>query len=334
MREHDLIKSIAESFARSDCQKNALFECDSEIIQIGKSLWGLSMDEFSPEEDLFTSESPVRLGRNLAVATLSDLLAAGAEPRFFMHSVSFPAGVEREFVDGLMEGIRTILDSLNCAMCGGDVGTADLWRFCGFGMGPITSDQPLTHRLPGEPQTLWTTGTLGDANLAALQNTATPEFELRLKESDLINSCASACIDTSGGLMDALWLLHEQNPSLRFDVRLDDVPIAKGAVQAAKAMGFPVESALLGGAGEYELLFAVPEAAVSELNNDLYSIGAACIGSTREDQPPGMHLSRNDGLQRLMTDPPPCPRAVANSQEHVREVLTMARKLFGISERP
>ncbi len=334
MREHDLIKNIATSFPRSNLQKNALFECDSEIIQIGKSLWGLSMDEFSPAEDLFTSENPVRLGRNLAVATLSDLLAAGAEPRFFMHSVSLPTSVEREFVNGLTEGIGTILDSLNCAMCGGDVGTADPWRFCGFGMGPITSDQPLTHRLPGEPQTLWITGTLGDANLAALQNTATPEFELRHKESNVIRSCASACIDTSGGLMDALWLLHEQNPALRFDIRLDDVPIAEGVVQAAKTMGFPVESALLGGAGEYELLFAVPEASVSELNNDLHSIGAMCIGTTRLDQQPGMHLHRNDGLQRMMAEPPPCPRAVADPQEHIQEVLAMARKLFLVSEQP
>lgn len=332
MREHDLIRNIAASFPRSDRQKNALFECDSEIIQIGESLWGLSMDEFSPDEDLFTSESPVRLGRNLTVATLSDLLAAGAEPEFFMHSICLPTSVERQFVDGLMEGIRTILDINNCAMCGGDVGTADPWRFCGFGMGPVVSDQPLTHRLPGESQTLWITGTLGDANLAALQGSAMPEFELRHKEAGVIRSCASACIDTSGGLMDALWLLHEQNPALAFDVRLDDVPIAESVVQAAKTMGFPVEAALLGGAGEYELLFAVPEASVSALDSDLRSIGASCIGSTRQDAQPGMHLYRNDGLKRMMVDPPPCPRAVANSQEHIQEVLAMAQKLFLISE--
>ncbi len=334
MREHDLIKNIAASFFRSDRQKNALFECDSEILQIGESLWGLSMDEFCPEEDLFTSENPVRLGKNLTVATLSDLLAAGAEPQFFMHSVSLPVNVERQFVDGLMEGIRTILDRLNCAMCGGDVGTANPWRYCGFGMGPIRSPKPLTHRLPREPQTLWITGTLGDANLAALQNTPTPEFELRNKEADVIRSCASACIDTSGGLLDALWLFHEQNPALRFDLRLDDVPIAAGVVQAAKAMGFPIESALLGGAGEYELLFTVPEASVPVLTGTLHSIGATCIGSTRQDAKPGIHLYRNDGLQRMMVEPPPCPRAVANTQEHIKEVLTMARQLFVMREQP
>jgi thiamine-monophosphate kinase len=334
MREHDLIMNIATAFPRSDRQKNALFECDSEIIQIGDSLWGLSMDEFSPEEDLFTSENPVRLGKNLAIATLSDLLAAGAEPQFFMHSVSLPVNVERQFVDGVMEGIRTILDSLNCAMCGGDVGTADPWRFCGFGMGPIRSPKPLTHLLPREPQTLWITGTLGDANLAALQNTPTPAFELRNREADVIRSYATACIDTSGGLLDALWLFHEQNPALRFDIRLNEVPIAEDVIQAANTMGFPVESALLGGAGEYELLFAVPETSVPRLNSNLHSIGATCIGSTRQDAKPGIHLHRNDGLQRLMVEPPPCPRAAATIQDHVQDVLTMARQLFVLSEQP
>ena len=332
MREHDLIKTIAASFCRSDRQKNGLFECDSEIIQIGEALWGMSMDEFCPEEDQFTSENPVRLGKNLAVATLSDLLAAGAEPQFFMHSVSLPSNVEPQFVKGVMEGIRTILDSLNCAMCGGDVGTADPWRYCGFGMGPIRSPQPLTHRFPLDPQTLWITGTLGDANLAALQNTPTPEFELRNREAAVIRSCASACIDTSGGLLDAVWLFHEQNPTLRFDLRLDDVPLAAGVSEAAKTMGFPVESALLGGAGEYELLFAVPEASMPALTGKLQSIGATCIGSTRHDAKPGIHFSRHDGLQRMMLESPPCPRAVATTQEHVQEVLTMARHLFVVGE--
>ncbi len=333
MKEYELIRNIAGVFPRSKCQRNELFECDAEIVQIGDDLWGLTMDDFSPAEDLFTSEDPVRLGANLAVATLSDLLAAGAEPKFFMHSVSLPRSVEREFVDGLMEGIRTVLGSLNCAMCGGDVGTACPWRFCGFGMGPISSAHPLTRRLPQEPQALWVTGSLGDANLAALQKTQTPQFELRSKEAALIRSYATGCIDTSGGLFDALWLLHEQNPKLRFDVRMNDIPIAEGIDHAAATKGFPMESALLGGAGEYELLFATPETSASEIRDRLSSIDATCIGTIGQDPQAGIHLHRRDGLEKILTKAPPCPRAAANAEEHVQEVMVMAHHLFGTSER-
>lgn len=330
MKEHDLIAQIARSFARSDLQKNALFECDSEIVEIGDSLWGLSMDEFSPDEDLFTAENPERLGRNLAVATLSDLLAAGASPKFFMHSVSFPKTIRPEVVDGIMKGIRSILERLDCAMCGGDVGTSEEWRFCGFGMGPILSDRPLTHFLPTEPLTLWVTGSLGDANLAAMQNSPTPEFELRDHEAKLIRSDASACIDTSGGLIDALWLLQNLNPQLRFDIRLDHVPLAQDVLRAADAMGFPAETALLGGAGEYELLFALPEAAASKFAGQTKSGSFTCIGTTSKEMTPGIHFYRGEALQSLMTDAPPCPRAASTVQEHVHEVIQMAKLLFGM----
>ncbi|MCD4654682.1 hypothetical protein K8T06_12215 [bacterium] len=329
MKEYDLIREIAKKFPRSKFQKNALFECDSEIILIGNEIWGMSMDEFSSEEDLFTAEDPVRLGNNLTVATLSDLFAAGVEPKFFMHSISLPRDVEREFIDGLMDGIRKVLAALGCALCGGDIGTADPWRFCGFGMGPVASAKALTHRLPIEPQQLWITGKLGDANLAALQKTQTPEFELRNKETQLIRSCASGCIDTSGGLFDALWILHGQNPQLRFDIRMDNIPLAEGIDSVAKAEGFPRESVLLGGAGEYELLFAVLESDVSRFINDLLSIGATSIGTIRQHRSSGIYVHRYDGLTRIMTEAPPCPREAANIEEHVGSVITMARSLFG-----
>lgn len=319
---------MARSFVRSDRQRNALFECDSEIILIGEALWGLSMDEFSPEEDLFTCENPVRLGNNLAIATLSDLLAAGAEPQFFMQSVSLPKGVEADFVDGLMAGVRSVLNRLDCALCGGDVGTADPWRFCGFGMGPVRSIRPLTHRLSDPPHTLWITGTLGDANLAALQNAPTPAFELRNSEAGVIRSHASACVDTSGGFLDALWLLHKQNPTLRFDIRLDDVPMAADVLKAAKSMGFPAESALLGGAGEYELLFAVPQTADSKFRENALADSFTCIGATRKDADAGIRLCRPGGPPIKMDEAPPCPRSAATIKEHVHEVMAMANHLF------
>jgi len=332
MKEYDLIRNIAKSFPRDKFPRDNLFECDAEIIRIGEHFWGLTMDEFSPAEDLFTAEDPACLGANLAVATLSDLLAAGAEPKFFMQSISLPGNVEQKFVEGIMEGIRTILSSLDCTLCGGDVGTADPWRFCGFGMGPINFGRPITHRLSLERQTLWVTGALGDANLAALQKTSTPRFELRNKEAKLIRSRATGCIDTSGGFFDALWILHEQNPELRFDLRINDIPFAHGINSAASTMNFPMEAALLGGAGEYELLFAIPEKAEKEIKDSLSSVNATCIGTISNDPEAGIHLLRRNGSKKIMTEPPPCPRAVSNTEEYTREVMAMARHLFEIDK--
>lgn len=326
MRETDLIQQMMKGFQRGPDQHNGLFECDAEIVTVGDQLWGMSMDDFSPAEDLFTSEDPERLGCNLVVATLSDLLAAGVTPKFFMQSICLPRTVDHEFIAGLMKGMRTTLDRAGCSLCGGDIGTAEPWRFCGFGMGPVAGNKPLTHTLAPEEQTLWITGSLGDANLAALQQTATPLFELRLREADLIRQHATACIDTSGGLFDALWLLHEQNRQLRFAIDLKKIPFAQGVPEAASRLGFAPESSLLGGAGEYELLFSIPADTEAEA---LSEIGATAIGTSSPRENPGIILYGRNGVTKTMEQPPPCPRAAMDIAEHLQDVMAMSLSLFG-----
>ena len=325
MKEYDLIRHITKDFRRSKSQHNDLFECDAEIITIGNRKWGMSMDDFSPEEDLFTSEDPALLGENLVVATLSDLLAAGVEPEFFMQSLSLPRTIKKEFVDELMKGIRTTLDRADCFMCGGDMGTADPWRFCGFGMGPVTSKKPLTHKIPMEPHTLWVTGSFGDANLAALQKTPTPRFELRLMEAKKIRKFATACIDTSGGFFDAVWILKEQNFGMQFVVDITNIPFARGVIEISGRHGFPPESALLGGAGEYELLFTVPAGLAGD---ELISSGMTPVGTVKQGECTGLDLLFPDGSIKKMMQPPPCPRDAVNIGQHIESIVQMSLNLF------
>jgi thiamine monophosphate kinase len=323
MSEYDIICSFSKAFRRNALQENGLFECDAEIVKMGDQLWALTMDEFTPEEDLFTSHDPRALGANLAVATLSDLLAAGASPTWFMHAVSLPKTVGSEFMSGLSAGISQTLNRAGCSLCGGDIGCADTWRYCGFAMGPLQGNRPLTRIMPCEPQTLWVTGRLGDANLAALAGSPTPTFELRLTEADTIGPSATACIDTSGGFFDALWQLHTLNPDLRMEVDIDSLPIAPGVREAAYAAAFPVEAALLGGAGEYELLFALP----AEFDDP--DIGATRIGAAMPDSEPGLYILRDGGSTSRMIEPPPCPRDAATVKDHIQDVMLMARRMFG-----
>lgn len=328
MREYEVIKKIAGSFSRNAAQLNKLFECDSEIIRIGGEVWALTMDEFSPEEDLFISDDPEVLGNNLAVATLSDLYAAGARPVNYMHTVVLPAKVDMGFVEALMKGIRLALDEADCCICGGDVGNAGTWRYCGFAMGIVEDGVALTHAIPLEPQTLWVTGSLGDANLAALQKYATPRFELRKKEAAVIKSHATSCIDTSGGLFDAIWLLHEQNPGLTFDIRLGTIPYARGVKEAAGSMAFPPEAALMGGAGEYELLFTLPERVPEKVITELEKISATRIGAVFPDTEGAVRFCADRDSMVEMTQPPPCPRNADNRESYVREVIAVTQRLF------
>ena len=196
-------------------------------------------------------------------------------------------------------------------------------------MGPVASAKPLTHRLPAEPQTLWVTGELGDANLAVLRQGTTPLFELRLKEAEVIRKVATACIDTSGGLMDAVWILHAMSPGLRIDLHVDRVPLARGIREAAAAVGFPAESALVAGAGEYELLFATPRDMDDAAVSGLKSMGVTPIADVTAGGDGGVHIQRNGKAIGAMTAPPPCPRAAASAAEYLQAVVRAALELFG-----
>lgn len=331
MHERELIERLSMAFCGGLKRENAVFACDAEIVRIGGGFWGMTMDEFSPGEDLFSDGDPGVLGANLVTATLSDLLAAGVEPAAFMHAVSLPRDVSRAFVDGFAEGVAGVLSGAGCSLCGGDVGQSEVWRYCGFAMGPVTAARPITRELPNEAVTLWVTGRLGDANLAAVRGGETPAFELRAAEAAVIRKHAVACIDSSGGFLDAVWTLHTVNADVCLDVDLRRVPLAEGVVAACAALGVAREAVLIGGAGEYELLCAVRERSDAGLR--LRDAGLTCIGRAEAVGEAGVVLQRRDGRHVRMVDAPPSPRRVGGVDEHVRDVMRVSTELFGEVER-
>ena len=330
MNERELIERLSMGFCGGLKREHALFACDAEIVRIGEAFWGMTMDEFSAGEDLFSAGDASGLGANLVTATLSDLFAAGVEPAAFMHAVSLPGDVSSEFVDEFAEGVAGVLRRAGCSLCGGDVGRSEAWRYCGFAMGPVTAPRPITRELPDEAVTLWVTGRLGDANLAAVRGGETPAFELRAEEAEVIRKHAVACIDSSGGFLDAVWTLHSLREGLCIDVDLSRVPLADGVVAGCEALGVAREAVLLGGAGEYELLCAVSEASDAGLR--LRDAGLTCVGRAEATGDAGVVLQRRDGRRVRMMDAPPSPRSVTGVEEHVRDVMRVGAELFGEGE--
>jgi thiamine-monophosphate kinase len=328
MTEVEMIQRLIARFPRSGEQLNGPFEADAEIVRLGDQVWALTMDEFSPAEDLFTDTNPAELGANLAVATLSDLLAAGAVPRFYLQAVTVPRLADPAFLDDLGKGIASVLAEAGGFLCGGDIGMGDTWRYCGFAMGQIASGRPLTRIMPPRQQTLWTSGELGDANLAAWRKTATPVFELRLKTAALVARHGGSCIDTSGGLLDALWCLHQVNPGMEINLQADQVPLAAGLREFAQASGLPAEAGLVGGAGEYELLFTTDTGLPPEIQRELLAAGATVIGTATPAPQGKLKIHKHGRHLSTMTTPPPCPREAKSLDEYIHQVLATASHLF------
>lgn len=329
MTEHELIGRLVAGLPRHPAQRNETFTCDAELLEIGGRTWAVTVDDFSPAEDLFTDDDPELLGANLATATLSDLLACGADPTFLLAALSLPPDVGADFVDGLRAGVASVLSETGCCLAGGDLGSGETWRFCGVGLGPIAGERALTRVIPPAPHSLWVTGWLGDANLAALLGTPTPRFEVRWREARVVRAVASACIDTSGGLLDALWCLASVSPGMGLEVDLERVPLAAGLAELHRVRGIPLSAALVAGAGEYELLFAVPSDVPESARHELRALGATSIGTASPSAAPGLTVCRAGSTPRSVAEPPPCARAAGEVAEHIRQVIAYARDLEG-----
>jgi len=332
MREYELIEKIIKDFPRSPQQYNKFLTCDAEIINIGKQALALTIDEFSPTEDFFTDDDPEKLGHNLVVATISDLYAAGSTPLFFMQSLTILQKIEDFFLDKLTRGIRNTLAEANCFLCGGDLSFSETWRYTGFALGNFPNQSTNTPKflqriIPVEPQILWITGTLGDANLAVITKNSTPYFELRDKEAILIKKYATSCIDTSGGLMDALFCLHQVSPRIAIELNLEKIPFTAQAKEQTHSLSFPKEALLVGGAGEYELLFTTPDTLSTVEKQELIAAGITLIGYTHPDKE--SKVITNKGFQKKqIAELPPCPRDIGSFAEYTKQVLDFTQKFL------
>ena len=88
MKEADLIRAIRKHLKPAGSQRGRAWESDAEIVELAGRLLAVTVDDFSAEDAMAPGGTPPEsLGWNLATATLSDLLAVGAEPEFMLHSV-------------------------------------------------------------------------------------------------------------------------------------------------------------------------------------------------------------------------------------------------------
>ena len=330
MKETELIATLAEGWARSPLQENERFASDAEILSLEGRRLAVTVDDYSAEDRLSAGD-PALLGWNLVTATVSDLLAVGAVPRFVLNSFVATRDMDAAYLRALAGGMQQALSACGASMAGGDIGTGAEWRFTGVALGDFPAGQaPLSRLASCSAGAVMVTGAFGDANLAAGAGGPAPRFEMRLAESALLAALAPeragtapvACIDTSDGLIRALEIFGKLTPDLRIEIDLAAIPYAPGIDRAAEALNGPREVFLMGSAGEYELAALVPERAA----DDLARAGLRRIGTFRRDAQPGLFF--RGGTDRIAHPGLPDPREVDSFDAYCTALMTLARRLF------
>ena len=245
MQEQKLI----EAFSRVHVTQP--FGADAEVVPFAGTNLLVSTDSFSEREDFLSGLEPEAMGRVMAYGAISDILACGAKPEFLVQAWNIDDSHGERFYERIAQGVQQVVSHYGAKVVGGDIGTAKEWCWTAtvFASCKTPVCRVASQRVDFD---LHVTGFLGVANVAAFLGRPVPEPALR----DPVPENALFATDTSGGLFDALENFRRVNPGLWLE--LD----AERAVSPEIARGLPpgVEKgwSLVGGVGEYELLFAVP----------------------------------------------------------------------------
>ncbi|HEY0874038.1 MAG TPA: thiamine-phosphate kinase [Vicinamibacterales bacterium] len=220
--------------------------------------------------------SPADIGYRAIAVNVSDVAAMGARPEYALLSFVLPEGWTMGDLDGLLDGVLEAASEYRVAIAGGNISRSP---------GPLVVDvtatgsvrpRKLLRRDGGKPgDALYVTGTIAAAAAGlgwlrtgspsdspsdlgpCVRRYLRPQARVRMGLLLGRNKAASACMDLSDGLADAVRQIAEASGTGAL-IDAAALPIESAASTWFTEQGVdPVEAALAGG-DDYELLFAVP----------------------------------------------------------------------------
>ena len=273
------------------------FEADAEGVPFGGTNLLVSTDSFSEREDFLGGLEPEAIGRLMTYGAIADILACGARPEFLVQAWNVDEHHDATFCRRVAQGIQQVVAHYGAKVVGGDIGLAKEWCWTATVFASCVSP---VRRIASRciDFDLYSTGPLGAANAAVFLKSPVPEPSLRAP----VPVDALFATDTSGGLFDALENFRRANPGMWLEVDAARA-VAPDAVQCLPK-GVEPGWALVGGVGEYELVFAVPRGACVD---GALKIGCGGFGQGRE----GKIAITSCGKVGHMVSPPPDYRAIA-----------------------
>lgn len=221
---------------------------------------------FAPETN------PASLGHKTLAVNLSDLAAMGALPRFVLLAGALPTP-DPEWLAEFMRGFDALAAQYDVELIGGDT-TRGPRTLCVTAIGEVPAGTALTRSGATPGDTIFVSGTLGDAALALafaagrtdVDEAALPALQRRLDRPEprialgvALRGIASSAIDLSDGLTGDLGhILAASRVGATIDlaaIPCSDALRAKRGIERPTALGW-----LLAGGDDYELCFTAQPA--------------------------------------------------------------------------
>ena len=275
---------IARYFSRPVARRDVLVGVgdDAALLEVpaGQAL-AAATDTLVEGRHFLPDAPPESVGHQALAVNLSDLAAMGAEPAWTLLALSLPEP-DTHWLEGFARGFHALADRAGLTLVGGDtvrgprVVTVQVLGFVPAGLA-LRRDGAR----PGD--VLYASGSLGDAaaGLKLLRDGRRADTdsslvrryrfaEPRLALGMALRGVASAAIDVSDGLLGDLGKLCDAS-GVGAILELEQLPLSRALLASFDAT--QAERFALGGGDDYELAFAVPRAAVSEMETSLGTIG-------------------------------------------------------------
>lgn len=209
--------------------------------------------------------SAADIGAKAVAVNVSDLASMGATPRSLLLSLVLPPTLPLDDFDALIDAVGAATAAAGAVVVGGNLSRSPGPLIVDVTAMGVARPRRLLRRSGARPgDALLVTGRLGAAaaGLALLEAGRTPATDderdcvaahvrpvarLRTGRTVAANRAASACMDISDGLADAVRQLCEAS-SCGAEIQMSQIPLQHCATRAQA----------LGGGEDYELLFAVP----------------------------------------------------------------------------
>jgi thiamine-monophosphate kinase len=265
--ENSLINSLIKNFPRSPLQINKAHESDSEIIMTGEDSndsLAITTDSIAEEIKSGLYDNPYLIGWMSVMVNISDLAAVGAKPLGLVLSEIIPPNYPQKDLKKLQSGINDACKRCRIFILGGDTNSGNDLIITGTAIG-ILENNKFILRIGSRPNDiLYSTGFLGKGNAFAISrflNKSELEFfpQARVQQGRIIKDFASACMDTSDGVISTLDQLMRLNKN---GFRLNEYwenKIDRKSLELADSFSIPAWLLLAGCHGEFELLFTIPQ---------------------------------------------------------------------------
>ncbi len=261
-----LVVGIGDDGAVVESERNHL-----EVLTVDATVEGVHFDRaFTP---------PEAIGQRALAVNLSDLAAMGARPRLALLSMALPVSLPLTDFDGIVSGFTALAATHHVQIAGGNLTRATGPLMLDVTAIGIARRRHLLLRSGARAgDEIYVTGSIGGAKAglqclqrpgpapvpapgsplgAAVHRYLYPQARLRAGVLVARSRAASACMDLSDGLADALAQVTEAS-GVGAAIEIETLPVDPGAREWFTSAGLDPAIEALGGGDDYELLFTVP----------------------------------------------------------------------------